>query len=183
MNNTTPKIPEGTQRIYGRDTCLRKLGCDILYWNVKIGWVAFPSTGGHTFWGLGIPVLTLESSAVETLTRLGYTWEGGELWKPPIGKKPVFMEDLTTITEPFGELSRDIQLELVKHLLDGGELNRVYLDGEVYGSLKLEDKLSLGWDEGYSIKKKKSERELLEESLTSKLKEVEVLVERLKINS
>ena len=29
-------------------------------------------------------------SAKETLTHLGYTNEGGQLWKPPIGKKPDF---------------------------------------------------------------------------------------------
>lgn len=29
-------------------------------------------------------------AAIETLERLGYTYEGGELWKPPIGKAPAF---------------------------------------------------------------------------------------------
>jgi len=29
-------------------------------------------------------------AAVQTLQRLGYTWRGGELWAPPIGKRPDF---------------------------------------------------------------------------------------------
>lgn len=30
------------------------------------------------------------AAAVATLRQLGYTWEGGELWKPPIGPAPDF---------------------------------------------------------------------------------------------
>lgn len=33
----------------------------------------------------------MQAAAIETLQRLRYTWEGGMLWKPPIGKTP---EDL-----------------------------------------------------------------------------------------
>lgn len=36
------------------------------------------------------------ATAVVTLERLGYTWEGGELWRPPLGKVPDF-----TIPKPF----------------------------------------------------------------------------------
>lgn len=35
-------------------------------------------------------------AAVETLRRLGYTYEGGEMWKPTLGKAP----DLSTSNEP-----------------------------------------------------------------------------------
>lgn len=31
-----------------------------------------------------------QNSAVKTLEALGYTYSGGELWKPPIGKAPDF---------------------------------------------------------------------------------------------
>lgn len=31
-----------------------------------------------------------QNSAVKTLEALGYTYNGGELWKPPIGKTPDF---------------------------------------------------------------------------------------------
>ena len=31
-----------------------------------------------------------EQSAVKTLEQLGYTYHGGELWKPPLGKAPDF---------------------------------------------------------------------------------------------
>jgi hypothetical protein len=208
MNNIRPKIPEGAEgfiikrgHYYTKYMFFRNIGSfpsERCYYdsdtNIYSEWelsyidislvIPIEQYFDDLYERVGLkPNRTLESSAIETLTRLGYTWAGGELWKPPICKKPIFMEDLTTITEPFGELSRDIQLELVKHLLGGEELNRVYLDGEVYGSVKLEGKLSLELCEGYSIKKKKTERELLEGSLTSKLKEVEVLVAKLKINN
>lgn len=38
------------------------------------------------------PTLKELSSAVTTLDRLGYTYEGGELWKPPLGPKPSFLD-------------------------------------------------------------------------------------------
>jgi hypothetical protein len=31
---------------------------------------------------------TTEQSAIKTLEKLGYTWQGGELWKPPLGANP-----------------------------------------------------------------------------------------------
>ena len=34
---------------------------------------------------------TKESAAVETLEGEGYTWNGGQLWKPPIGKAPAYI--------------------------------------------------------------------------------------------
>jgi hypothetical protein len=44
---------------------------------------------------------TLASTAVKTLESLGYAWNGGELWKPPIGKAPAYVTDDvdTTITQ------------------------------------------------------------------------------------
>jgi hypothetical protein len=33
-----------------------------------------------------------ETSAVRTLLHLGYTFHGGEQWKPPIGKKPSWFD-------------------------------------------------------------------------------------------
>jgi hypothetical protein len=33
---------------------------------------------------------TRESAAEDTLKRLGYEWRGGELWAPPVGKRPDF---------------------------------------------------------------------------------------------
>jgi hypothetical protein len=157
MRNIIPKIPEGAQRFYTQegDTLYLKRVKDkmSIYSNKSREWSA-PTFDISSFWeeSCSIPQRTLESSAVETLTQLGYTCEGGELWKPPIGKKPVFTEDLTTLTEPFGDLHQDTQLALVKHLLKGGELNCVYRDGEVYGSIWFEDELSLDRDVVYSVK-------------------------------
>lgn len=34
---------------------------------------------------------TKESAAVETLESKGYTWNGGQLWKPPIGNAPAYI--------------------------------------------------------------------------------------------
>ena len=31
------------------------------------------------------------NAAIETLSRLGYKWNGGQLWKPPIGPKPDYI--------------------------------------------------------------------------------------------
>lgn len=31
-------------------------------------------------------------SAVDTLNSLGYTYEGGQLWKPPVGDKPDYIK-------------------------------------------------------------------------------------------
>jgi hypothetical protein len=31
-------------------------------------------------------------SAVTTLSGLGYTWHGGQEWKPPLGKRPEYLE-------------------------------------------------------------------------------------------
>lgn len=36
---------------------------------------------------------TAESSAVKTLESLGYVWNGGEQWKPPVGKAPSYITD------------------------------------------------------------------------------------------
>jgi hypothetical protein len=35
-------------------------------------------------------------SAIETLKRLGYTYHGGELWKPPLGKPRPSLPDAIT---------------------------------------------------------------------------------------
>ncbi|CAM0101888.1 hypothetical protein VPH209E381_0010 [Vibrio phage 209E38-1] len=37
------------------------------------------------------PKRTKESTAIDTLERLGYEWKGGELWKPPIGEAPSYL--------------------------------------------------------------------------------------------
>ncbi|HFV0559256.1 TPA: hypothetical protein ACH7TX_000880 [Escherichia coli] len=34
---------------------------------------------------------TKERAAVETLESKGYTWHGGQFWKPPIGKAPAYI--------------------------------------------------------------------------------------------
>ena len=39
---------------------------------------------------------TKESTAIETLDKLGYTWNGGELWKPPMGNAPTFAKTKVT---------------------------------------------------------------------------------------
>lgn len=36
---------------------------------------------------------TKERAAVETLEVKGYTWHGGQFWKPPIGKAPAYITD------------------------------------------------------------------------------------------
>lgn len=40
-----------------------------------------------------LKIRTKESTAVETLERMGYEWKGGELWKSPLGKKPGYLQD------------------------------------------------------------------------------------------
>lgn len=49
-------------------------------------------------WDLFVPKTdaaqrTAESSAVKTLESLGYVWNGGEQWKPPIGNAPSYITD------------------------------------------------------------------------------------------
>lgn len=46
-----------------------------------------------TTMGSPISQRTVESSAVETLKSLGYIWNGGEQWKPPVGKAPSYITD------------------------------------------------------------------------------------------
>ncbi len=56
---------------------------------------------------------TKESAAVETLESKGYTWHGGELWKPPLGKAPAYItgetqnSDLLQRAEMLAEQSRE----------------------------------------------------------------------------
>lgn len=38
------------------------------------------------------PKRTKGSTAMATLKNLGYTWNGGELWKPPLGKEPDYIK-------------------------------------------------------------------------------------------
>lgn len=42
----------------------------------------------------------VHKSAVATLESKGYTYHGGQLWKPPIGKAPAYITDDFTIPEP-----------------------------------------------------------------------------------
>lgn len=46
---------------------------------------------------------TCGDSAIATLKRLGYTWCGGELWKPPIGKKPEWLNDKPVFTQAMAD--------------------------------------------------------------------------------
>lgn len=39
------------------------------------------------------------AEAVATLTRMGYTYHGGELWKPPIGPRPAYVRQTRTYVE------------------------------------------------------------------------------------
>lgn len=51
--------------------------------------------------------LTAASAAVCTLQKLGYTFEGGALWKPPLGGAPAF-------TKPYTEWRRGDVLRVVQ---------------------------------------------------------------------
>lgn len=54
-----------------------------------------------------VPVSSPEcrDAAEATLKRMGYTWNGGVLWRPPIGKAPVFEETpLPKIEDPHADL-------------------------------------------------------------------------------
>lgn len=42
------------------------------------------------------------TAAIKTLENLGYTYHGGELWKPPLGKRPEWLDATTpaaTVTD------------------------------------------------------------------------------------
>ena len=48
-----------------------------------------------------------QDAAEATLTRMGYTWNGGVLWRPPIGPAPAFEEEpLPEIEDPHAELRK-----------------------------------------------------------------------------
>lgn len=55
---------------------------------------------------------TKEGAAVETLESKGYTWHGGELWKPPLGKAPAYIT---------GEQTRSELLQRAEKLADDAE--------------------------------------------------------------
>lgn len=57
---------------------------------------------------------TKESTAVETLERMGYEWHGGELWKPPLGKPKFEVE--------YVKAEFDNAWQAVKAFEDGEEL-------------------------------------------------------------
>ena len=66
---------------FGIDNPLRYFTMGVLFWRVI---EARPAT---------VTQRTAESSAVKTLESLGYVWNGGELWRPPIGKAPSYITD------------------------------------------------------------------------------------------
>ncbi len=43
---------------------------------------------------------TKERAAVETLESKGYTWHGGQFWKPPIGKAPAYITGEQSVVTP-----------------------------------------------------------------------------------
>lgn len=56
-------------------------------------------------------------AAERTLQRLGYTWSGGKEWKPPIGKRPEWLEEQASATRviDIGDLHK--RLERVERIL------------------------------------------------------------------
>lgn len=49
-----------------------------------------PDCNGTGIAGVALPAA--RGAAVATLERLGYTYHGGELWKPPLGKRPAWLD-------------------------------------------------------------------------------------------
>ena len=45
------------------------------------------------------------ASAIRTLERMRYTYHGAELWKPPLGKPPVWMDEKTADQDPRGNVA------------------------------------------------------------------------------
>jgi len=85
---------------------------------------------------------TPERQAVKTLESMGYTYCGGEYWKPPIGEKPRWLEtEWVDGLPPIGELCQakppiwysDAQLKVLCH--DEGNVVCRVLDGDKIGSL------------------------------------------------
>lgn len=63
-----------------------------------------------------------EQSAVKTLEQLGYTYHGGELWKPPLGKAPDFnlIDSLRADAERLNWLQRNLFGHRWNGVMDSG---------------------------------------------------------------
>lgn len=57
-----------------------------------------------------------EKAAVKTLEGMSYTWNGGELWKPPVGEAPDYIKDSSEWVPEAGDYCEACWLELP----DGG---------------------------------------------------------------
>lgn len=66
---------------------------------------------------------TEQSTAVETLRRMGYEWKGGALWKPPLGETPGYVQ-----ATDFGAISDEV-------VWDGDGLPPVGVECEVMFTL------------------------------------------------
>ncbi|AUR87532.1 hypothetical protein NVP1101O_121 [Vibrio phage 1.101.O._10N.261.45.C6] len=66
------------------------------------------------------PNRTKESTAVETLERMGYEWKGGELWKPPVGIAPDYIKPKRTNVE-YVKVEFEFAWQAVKAFEDGEE--------------------------------------------------------------
>lgn len=77
-------------------------------------------------------------SAVRTLENMGYTWNGGELWKPPLGKPPAYItgEPAPGVAD---NLRDAIAFALDPHNPDALEWLRSWDEGDPGAMVELED--------------------------------------------
>lgn len=90
---------------------------------------------------------TAESSAVKTLESLGYVWNGGEQWKPPIGNAPSYITDeidntVTQRGERYQYTSSDLR---GKYVEVGTKACEVFLN--------LCERFDIKWQDGKPVRK------------------------------
>jgi hypothetical protein len=67
-------------------------------------------------------------AAGRTLEKLGYTWQGGELWKPPLGANPSpLLTRITQLQTEVEALEREKQVSAMEYLALEGQC-REHLD-------------------------------------------------------
>ncbi|AUR86341.1 hypothetical protein NVP1084O_134 [Vibrio phage 1.084.O._10N.261.49.F5] len=106
------------------------MGCDH-----KISILSAAAIGG----GSKIPAQqkrTKESTAIETLEKMGFEWKGGELWKPPVGSAPEYIKPKRTNVEYVKVIESifDLKGEFERgdlYVFNGGNYTECKYDGDV----------------------------------------------------
>jgi hypothetical protein len=82
------------------DTRSKMFFCPKGFWHRDGDWCAYHGQGNYDYVKQTNPTFprptktewTPDKQAVKTLESMGYTYHGGEYWKPPLGKKPDWLE-------------------------------------------------------------------------------------------